>query len=88
MKEALLLPGAEPGSRLLFAAELASAHQPALALDLLNEVPSTLQNIHGWSMPAIHRRVLRSAGFYQDGEAHLRKELHKDLDAQAKSYRP
>ncbi|OZB75517.1 MAG: hypothetical protein B7X37_01945 [Halothiobacillus sp. 14-55-98] len=88
MKKALLLPGAEPGSRLLFAAELASAHQPALALDLLNEVPSTLQNIHGWSMPAIHRRVLRSAGFYQDGEAHLRMELHKDLDAQAKTDRP
>lgn len=88
MKKALLLPGAEPGSRLLFAAELASAHQPALALKLLNEVPSTLQNIHGWSMPAIHRRVLRSAGFYQDGEAHLRMELQKDLDAQAGTHRP
>lgn len=88
MKKALLLPGAEPGSRLLFAAELASAHQPALALDLLNEVPSTLQNIHGWNMPAIHRRVLRSAGFYQDGEAHLRMELQKDLDAQAGTHRP
>ncbi len=88
MKKALLLPGAEPGSRLLFAAELASAHQPAFALKLLNEVPSTLQNIHGWSMPAIHRRVLRSAGFYQDGEAHLRMELQKDLDAQAGTHRP
>ncbi|MDD4965944.1 MULTISPECIES: hypothetical protein [unclassified Halothiobacillus] len=88
MKKALLLPGAEPGSRLLFAAELASAHQPALALKLLNEVPSTLQNIHGWSMPAIHRRVLRSAGFYQDGEAHLRMELQKDLDAQAETHQP
>ena len=57
MKAALLLPGAEPGSRLLFSAELASANYPALALKLLNEVPSTLADIHGWSMPDIHRRV-------------------------------
>lgn len=83
MKKALLLPGTEPGSRLLFAAELASANEPALALKLLDEVPSTLEDIHGWSMPAIHRRILRNAGFYQDGETHLRQELHKDLAAQA-----
>lgn len=82
MKKALLLPGAEPGSRLLFAAELASANYPALALKLLNEVPSSLEDIHGWSMPDIHRRVLRHAGFYQDGETHLRQELRKDLAAQ------
>jgi len=82
MKTALLLPGAEPGSRLLFAAELASAHHPVLALRLLNEVPSALADIHGWSMPDIHRRVLRHAGFYQDSEAHMRRELQKDLAAQ------
>jgi hypothetical protein len=85
MKKALLLPGAEPGSRLLFSAELASANDPALALKLLNEVPSSLEDIHGWSMPAIHRRILRNAGFYQDGEAHLRQELQKDLAAQQKT---
>ena len=84
MKTALLLPGAEPGSRLLFSAELASANYPALALKLLNEVPSSLKDIHGWSMSDIHRRVLRNAGFYQDGEAHLRQELQKDLAAQQK----
>lgn len=79
MKAALLLPGAEPGSRLLFAAELATAHHPALALNLLNEVPSTLADIHGWSIADIHRRVLRRAGFYQQSEAHLRHELAKDI---------
>lgn len=85
MKAALLLPGAEPGSRLLFSAELASANYPALALKLLNEVPSTLADIHGWSMPDIHRRVLRDAKFYQDGETHLRQELNKDLAAQSQT---
>lgn len=85
MKAALLLPGTEPGSRLLFSAELASANDPVLALKLLNDVPSSLEDIHGWSMPAIHRRILRSAGFYQDGETHLRQELQKDLAAQQKA---
>ncbi|HQT43080.1 MAG TPA: hypothetical protein PLD79_03715, partial [Halothiobacillus sp.] len=83
MKTALLLPGTDPGSRLLFAAELASANQQRLALKLLDEVPSPLANITGWSMPDINRRVLRDAGFFSDSEAHLRSALQQDLAAPA-----
>lgn len=83
MKTALLLPGVDPGSRLLFAIELASANQQALALKLLDEVPSPLAHISGWSMPAINQRVLRDAGFFTDSEAHLRAQLAKDLAASA-----
>jgi tetratricopeptide (TPR) repeat protein len=79
MKTALLLPGTDPSSRLLFVAELASANQQALALKLLDEVPSPLTHIQGWSMPDINRRVLRDAGFFIDSEAHLRAQLAKDL---------
>ncbi|MHB9022028.1 MAG: hypothetical protein ACYC3A_09390 [Halothiobacillus sp.] len=83
MKTALLLPGTDPGSRLLFSAELASANQQKLALKLLDEVPSPLANITGWSMPDINRRVLRDAGFFSDSEAHLRATLQQDLAAPA-----
>lgn len=83
MKTALLLPGTDPGSRLLMAAELASANQQALALKLLDAVPSPLAHISGWSMPAINQRVLQAAGYFTDSEAHLRAQLAQDLAAQA-----
>ena len=76
---ALQLPNTEPGARLLFAATLASAHHQALALRLLDTVPAPWQNIRGWSMPDIHRRIVWDAGFYQDSEAHLRKVLTEEL---------
>lgn len=73
------LPGLPPGTRLRFSAELATAKQPQLALNLLNAIPSPLESIHGWTMPAWHQRWLRHVGFYQDSERHLRKELQADL---------
>ena len=76
---ALRLPGTQPGSRLLFAATLASAGQQALALKLLNTVPPPWQNISGWSMPALHRRIVMNAGFYQESETHLRRVLTEEL---------
>ncbi len=76
---ALHLPDLPPGMRLRFSAELATAKQPQLALNLLNEVRSPLEMIHGWTMPAWHQRWLRHVGFYQDSERHLRQQLRADL---------
>lgn len=76
---ALRLPGTGPGSRLLFAATLASAHQQALALKLLDTVPAPWQKTSGWTMAALHHRIVTEAGFYQEGEAHLRKVLTEEL---------
>lgn len=83
MLAALRLRGLEPGTRLLFAAELATVHHPRLALELLNAVPSPLSEIHGWSMPTLHQRWLRHVGYYRDAEAHLRRELVKDMVAKS-----
>lgn len=80
---ALRLPDTDPGARLLFAATLASAHHQALALKLLDTVPVPWQNIRGWSMPDIHRRIVWDAGFYQDSEAHLRKVLSEEIAKKA-----
>jgi len=76
---ALRMRGLEPGTRLLFAAELATVHHPQLALQLLDAVPSPLEHIHGWSMASIHQRWLQHVGYYRDAEAHLRIELSKDI---------
>lgn len=78
MLSALRLPHLAPGTRLLFAAELASAHHQRLALALLNEVPPPVANIHGWSMEAIHHRWLAHVGYYQKAEIHLRETLDKE----------
>ncbi len=80
---ALKLPDTEPGARLLFAATLASAHHQALALKLLDTVPAPWQNIRGWSMADIHRRIVWDAGFYQESDAHLRKVLTEELAQKA-----
>jgi hypothetical protein len=82
---ALQLPGLPPGARLRFAAELASAGQPKLALQLLDAVPSPLDAIHGWSMAAWHQRWLRHVGFYQESERHLRAVLQREISAAAQS---
>ncbi|OIQ85315.1 hypothetical protein GALL_328640 [mine drainage metagenome] len=65
--------------------ELASAHHPQLALDLLNAVPSPLAHIQGWSMAALHQRWLRHVGFYQDSEAHLRRVLAREIAAKSRA---
>lgn len=80
MQMGLRFPGLKPGTRLLFAAELASANHPEMALRLLNTSSSPLMNIRGWSMSAIHERWLRHEGYYRDAEAHLRRELTKDIE--------
>ncbi|WP_407276468.1 tetratricopeptide repeat protein [Halothiobacillus sp. DCM-1] len=85
---ALRLPGTEPGARLLFAATLAGAHQQALALKLLNAVPTPWQQESGWSMAALHRRIVTEAGFYQESEAHLRRVLQEELAAPAPAAAP
>jgi hypothetical protein len=82
---ALQLPGLPLGARLRFAAELASAGQPKLALQLLDAVPSPLDAIHGWSMAAWHQRWLRHVGFYRDSERHLRAVLQREIAAAAQS---
>ena len=82
---ALQLPGRPPGARLRFAAELASASQPKLALRLLDAVPSPLQAIPGWSMAAWHQRWLRHVGFYQESERHLRAVLEREISSAAQS---
>ena len=74
-----------PGARLRFAAELASAGQPKLALQLLDAVPSPLDSIHGWSMAACHQRWLRHVGFYRDSERHLRTVLRREIASAAQS---
>ncbi|OIQ86775.1 hypothetical protein GALL_313640 [mine drainage metagenome] len=74
-----------PGARLRFAAELASAGQPKLALQLLDAVPSPLEAIHGWSMGAWHQRWLRHVGFYQESEHHLRAVLQREISSAAQS---
>lgn len=79
MLTALRLPGLRPGTRLLFAAELATAGQQMAALRLLDAVPTPLAHIRGWSMPALHERWLRHEGYYRKAETHLRKELAKDM---------
>jgi len=84
---ALELPRLEPGTRLRFAAELGSADQQRLALKLLNAVPSPLSHIHGWSMAAIHQRWLRHVGFYRKSEAHMRRQLEKDLGSKSGSWK-
>ena len=81
--QALRLPGLPVGARLRFAVELASAHHPQRALDLLNAVPSPLAHIQGWSMAALHQRWLRHVGFYQDSEAHLRRVLAREIAAKS-----
>lgn len=83
MLSALRLPDLKPGTRLLFAVELAGAHQPRRALALLDAVPPPLTDIHGWSMGAIHRRWLVHVGYYQNAEAHLRETLEKEIAATA-----
>lgn len=83
MLAALQLPELEPGTRLLFAAELAGAGQQALGIRLLNLVPSPLANIQGWSMSSLHQRWLQHVGYYQDAEKHLRLELAKDISAKS-----
>ena len=83
--QALRLPGLPVGARLRFAVELASAHHPQRALDLLNAVPSPLAHIQGWSMAALHQRWLRHVGFYQDSEAHLRRVLAREIAAKSRA---
>ncbi len=78
---ALHLPQLPPGGRLRFAAELASAGKPRMALRLLDAVPSPLDSIHGWSMAALHQRWLRHVGFYQQSERHLRAVLQREIAA-------
>ena len=82
---ALQLSTPPPGARLRFAAELASAGQPQLALQLLDAVPSPLQAIHGWSMAAWHQRWLRHVGFYRDSERHLGAVLQREISSAAQS---
>ncbi|WP_082922906.1 tetratricopeptide repeat protein [Halothiobacillus diazotrophicus] len=81
MLTALRLPDLAPGTRLLFAAELASAHHQRRALALLDAVPPPLADIHGWSMGAIHRRWLAHVGYYHKAEIHLRETLEKEIAA-------
>ena len=83
--QALRLPGLPVGARLRFAVELASAHHPQRALDLLNAVPSPLAHIQGWSMAALHQRWLRHVGFYQDSETHLRRVLAREIAAKSRA---
>lgn len=83
MLTALRLPDLAPGTRLLFAAELASAHHQRRALALLDAVPPPLADIHGWSMGAIHRRWLAHVGYYHKAEIHLRETLEKEVAATA-----
>jgi hypothetical protein len=82
---ALQLAAPPPGARLRFAAELASAGQQKLALQLLDAVPSPLEAIHGWSMGALHQRWLNHVGFYRDSERHLRAVLKREIAAAAQS---
>jgi tetratricopeptide (TPR) repeat protein len=82
---ALRISTPPPGARLRFAAELASAGQQRLALQLLDAVPSPLEAIHGWGMVAWHQRWLRHVGFYQESERHLRAVLQREISHGAQS---
>lgn len=83
--QALRLPGLPPGARLALAARLGGAGHPALALRLLDAVPSPLRHISGWSMGALHERWLRHVGFYRDSELQMRSTLRRQIAAREAS---
>ena len=83
--EALRIPGLPPGARLVAAAELGSAGHPAMALRLLDAVPSPLEHIGGWNMGTLHALWLRHVGFYQESESHMRHVLRRQIAARAAS---